>query len=409
MRRTWGKIQTKKNRHYPSYLGPDGHRYTPGRSYAARTDAELWLAEERRLIELDAWEPPAVRAARAQLDHTTLRQWLAHHRALLQNRAQPPKESTLQQYDRVLKNRVLAPYGAGDTDPRVTRLAELRLSEITPQIVQAWWDGVQAAYPGMATTNRHAYGRVKAALAAAVDRGLIASNPCQVREATRRVQAKEKYLPTDGELAAIIEALPDRHRALGVLTLHHGLRIGEALALEARDVHIGAAPVPYLPPVQVEVRQNLQRLRTEAGHYDMHLLPPKTRAGYRSVPIMQADAPIIIRQACRARRVVVPTPGGRVELDLLSTTSRGGAVHDTSFRSVLARAVDRAGADPRIHPHNGRNWLITRLAEQGATIREIGRLLGQDDVETIVKIYMKIRPSRLVSMMDGVGQSLSVE
>lgn len=409
MRRMWGKIQTKKHRHYPSYLGPDGHRYTPGHSYISRTDAELWLAEERRLIELGAWEPPAVREAREQLDHTTLRQWLAHHRALLQNRAHPPKKSTLQQYDRVLKNRVLAPYGAGASDPRVTRLVEMRLPDITPQVMQAWWDGVQASYPGMATTNRQAYGRVKAALAAAVDRGLIGTNPCQVREATKRVETKEKYLPNDAELAAIIKSLPERHRALGVLTLHHGLRIGEALALEVRDVHIGDAPIPYLPPVQVEVRQNLQRLRTESGHYDMHVLPPKTRAGYRSIPIMLSDAPIIIRQACHAHRVTVPTPTGSADLTLLSTTGRGGVVHDTSFRSILARAVERAGANPRIHPHNGRNWLITRLAEQGATIREIGRLLGQDDVETIVKVYMKVRPSRLVSIMHGVGDSLSVE
>lgn len=406
MRRTWGKIQTKKHRFYPSYLGPDGQRYTPGRSYTARTDAELWLAEERRLIELDAWTPPAIRAAKAQLDHTTLRQWIDHHRALLQNRAQPPKKSTLQQYDRVLKNRVLAPYGAGSTDPRVYRLADMYLSDITPHVVQTWWDGVQAAYPGMATTNRHAYGRVKAALSAAVDRGLIDINPCQVREATRRVQPKEKYLPQDRELADIIRALPDRYRALGSLTLHHGLRIGEALALEAQDVHIGDAAVPYLPPVQVKVRQNLQRLKTPGGHYDMHLLPPKTRAGYRTVPIMQGDAPILIRQACRAVAASVPTPTGQAELELLTVTATGAAVHDTSFRSVLARAVQRAGADPRIHPHNGRNWLITRLAEQGATIREIGRLLGQDDVDTIVKIYMKIRPSRLVAMMDGVGKSV---
>ena len=66
-------------------------------------------------------------------------------------------------------------------------------------------------------------------------------------------------------------------------------------------------------------------------------------------------------------------------------------VMDTSFRSVLGRAVGRAGASERIRPHSGRRWLVTRLAEKGAHVKEISKLLGDEDLEVIMSIYMQVR------------------
>lgn len=55
--------------------------------------------------------------------------------------------------------------------------------------------------------------------------------------------------------------------------------------------------------------------------------------------------------------------------------------------------------DKTITPHYGRNYLITRLAEAGATPKEIGRILGQEDTSTIVDTYMKVREHRPVELM----------
>ncbi|WP_425321643.1 tyrosine-type recombinase/integrase [Corynebacterium lizhenjunii] len=93
-------------------------------------------------------------------------------------------------------------------------------------------------------------------------------------------------------------------------------------------------------------------------------------------------------------------------LRLLTVTASGHMVMDTSYRSVLSRAKERAGVHPGINPHTGRNWLITRLAEQGAHLKEIGKLLGQDDMETIYEVYMKVRAGRTDELMDRVSQSL---
>ena len=76
---------------------------------------------------------------------------------------------------------------------------------------------------------------------------------------------------------------------------------------------------------------------------------------------------------------------------------------DTSFRSVFHRAKDKAGASKEIPPHYGRNWLITRLAEAGATPKEIGAVLGQSDLSIIVGVYMKVREARPAELMSHVS------
>lgn len=90
----------------------------------------------------------------------------------------------------------------------------------------------------------------------------------------------------------------------------------------------------------------------------------------------------------------------------LTVTAAGAPVMDTSFRSRLNTAETRAGVTTEIDPHCGRNWLITRLAEQGAHLKEIGALLGQSDLETIMKVYMKVRAGRTDTLMDKVNDSL---
>ena len=405
-RREWGKITKKRSRHYAEYTGPDGKRHTPGHSFRTRGDAELWLAQERRAIDLNDWQPPKVRAAKKQADGLTVGQWMEQYLAILETRV---KQSTLETYRREVTNRILKPLPPGDTDPRVAGLKDVPLVALTTARVYEWWDGVQAAFPDGRTVTQHSYVRLRAACAEAQRREMIPANPVHVREAGKRPRTKEKYLPTDEEIAAILDHMDDRYKALTSLMLHHGLRIGEAIAVERKDVTIGDAPPPWLPPVTVEVRQNAQRLRAKGERTRMVIMStPKTSAGARVVPIMAVDAPLFIRAKCRpAEPLTVETDEGPRTVRLLTTTKTGQIVMDTSYRSILDRVKRRAGVNPGIDPHTGRNWLITRLAEEGAHLKEIGALLGQDDLATIMDVYMKVRAGRTQTLMEQVNRTIT--
>jgi integrase len=72
---------------------------------------------------------------------------------------------------------------------------------------------------------------------AAVDDGLIATNPCRagsVKLPKRQVRTIEPW-PLE-QVEAVIDVLPSRYRALGVVAAGCGLRQGEALGLRVRDI-----------------------------------------------------------------------------------------------------------------------------------------------------------------------------
>lgn len=409
-RSSFGRVRKKGKRWYSEYTGPDAAIHTPGHSFATKTDADGWIAAERRLIDLGTWEPPKTRRAKEQVSGETVGQWLDRFHDLLEQRPTPPKQSTMQHYRRVSRVRITHPFGRGADDLDVCSLRGIPLAKLTKADVYKWWDGVQRCYPEAQTINQQAYKRLKAACAEAVEREMLKANPVVVKEAGKRVAAKEKYLPTDAEIAAILDNVNERYRALTSLMLHHGLRIGEAIALERENVRVEKQPGAPVPRVTVQVKQNAQRISGSDGVY-MLVQPPKTKAGYREVPIMAADVPLFLEHLEKyapASSTVVRTPEGERNAFLFTATNAGQMVMDTSFRSVLARAKEAAGVSPDIDPHTGRNWLITRLAEQGAHLKEIGRLLGQDDVTTILNVYLKVRAERTTSLMDKVSNTLEV-
>ena len=63
-RRGWGHIRKLPSKRYQaSYIGDDLRRYNAPRTFTVRTDAEGFLANERRLIERGDWTAPASRVA----------------------------------------------------------------------------------------------------------------------------------------------------------------------------------------------------------------------------------------------------------------------------------------------------------------------------------------------------------
>ena len=63
-RRTWGAIKRLRSGYHASYVGPGDQRHYALTMLMAKVNAEVWLAKERRLIDLDEWTSPL--AARTQ-------------------------------------------------------------------------------------------------------------------------------------------------------------------------------------------------------------------------------------------------------------------------------------------------------------------------------------------------------
>lgn len=142
----------------------------------------------------------------------------------------------------------------------------------------------------------------------------------------------------------------------------------------------------------------------------MNFQAPKTAAGYREVPIIEKLSYLVeeyLQKHLPHGTTTVYTAEGDKTVRLLTTTGTGEVIMDTSYRSVLGRVKTSTGVNSEIAPHSGRRWVITRLAEVGATPKEIGKLLGQRDLDTILDVYMKAREARVTSLMRAVSDTLA--
>lgn len=372
------------------YTGADGKRYSVTRKH--KTDVVGAYDNERKAMELGTWVPPRVRKQLQQTQQqrdaltvgTWMNQWLERRKAAL-------RISTWQQYKRVVDNRITDVPGA----PGVAALAAVPLHKLDRQAVYSWWDEMNTAFD-TENNNRKAYIYLRAAMADAVEREVIPANPVEVKEARSKPVPKEKELPTTEALSAIVEHTTGRYKLAVALCLFMGLRIGEALALTRNNlINVGTQDEPRWV---VQVRGNLQRVQDEDGHSYMQWQEPKTQAGRRDVPVFDWFNDVVADHLDNFS----PARGA----DYLTQTSAGKPVMDTALRNTMVNARRAAGVEDNITPHYGRNWLITHLAESGATPAEIGHLLGQTDLKTITEVYMKVRPDNAAAVMGRVGQQL---
>jgi integrase len=218
-RRSWGTLRTMRNgRIQASYINhEDGLRYYATHTYDAKLDAEGWLANERKLIDLGEWSPPEARAAAKVLAGVKLgeytEQWLAH-------RDLTPKTQAL--YTRLLKTRILPDLG------------DEYLRAVTPASVRAWWVGLGKTTP---TSNTHAYQLLKAIFNTAQADKLITENPCQIKAAGKPPKPRDVEALTPAELDKVAESVPERYRVAVPLAAWCGLRFGELIELRRKDVH----------------------------------------------------------------------------------------------------------------------------------------------------------------------------
>lgn len=403
LKRRFGSIRQRGQRHIVMYTGPDGARHTPGKSFATEKQAELWLAKEESLVEqhhlgYTTWIPPKERDRQAQEKKITVGEYLTtfHDRLLAHDAV---KLSTYQQYVKQTENRITRLDMVTGT---ASTLRDLPLAEVTKQDVQAWWDAVKELFPDTPEQNRKAYVRLRAAFRDAVERELTPANPVAIKAAVKATPAKhDRPLLEDDELSNLLVASPARYRALTILVFYHGLRIGEAIGLETSNVVLGCSPrgvSPWLPTVTVQVRGQFQRLVGEDGKTYLKRQSTKTTAGVRDVPVFGEFVPEVV---AHLSQYAVQGAGG-----LLTTTSRGNPVFDTSYRKTLEGMRERAGITRRVHPHAGRRWITTRLAEMGATPAEIGQILGDKDLTTITHTYTQVRQARPQELMGMIGGNL---
>lgn len=234
------------------------------------------------------------------------------------------------------------------------------IGAITRQDVKAWC--VTLATGGLApATVEKCKALLSASLVAAMDHGIIDTNPCARIRLPRPPPAQEVYL-TGHEVEHLAAGMVTVFDRIVVESLAYtGLRFGE-LAGVHRD--------------RVDWKRGLVRVVETFDERDGTMKPyPKGRR-IRDVPVpgwlleQWGTLPVVGESCGVAHR------DGRCRGPLLFTSPEGHVLRLSNWSVGFRSTVDTTPGVPRCTPHDLRHTYASWLIQEGRSIAEVGQLLG---------------------------------
>jgi integrase len=265
-------------------------------------------------------------------------------------------------------------------------LGGLRLGEIEPRHVKELAALVSDGGRRKPRTVKLAIAPLRALLATAVEDGLIRSNPAagvriaqpDTLEEDLNHAVQERAL-TPEQLARLIAEIPESHRPFVTFVAQTGLRIGEAIAVQWRDVDLDSG-----------------LLHIRRRYYRSAYAPPKTRYGRRVLPVTPAMAALL-----RSRRDLLEP--GPAELVWPSRTGRPLNPDSTRAR-VLKPAASRA-AVPWVSWHILRHTCGTLLFREGWSIKAVQHYLGHHSAAFTLAVYVHFLPGDMPATRSSTASS----
>jgi integrase len=344
-KRPFGNIRRLPSRRYQvRYTGPDGSYITAPKTFAARIDAEAWLADRRREIDAKTWNPNAATKPAPLTFGAYAARWLSDRQVA----GRPIKQRTREHYTALLDDHLLPTFG------------NRQLTAVQPKDVRSWHESTLVDRP---TMRSHAYSLLRTIMASAVNDELIDANPARIVGAGRAKRVHKIRPASVEELAVLTEAMPERLRLMVTLASWCALRFGEAVELRRGDIDLS----------QEVIRIRRAAVRTK-GIYT--ITTPKSDAGIRDVDIPPHIIPTI--EAHLAKHV------GKGRDALIFPADNGGHLQPSTLYRHWYKARHAAGRDD-LRWHNLRHSGAVLAATTGATLAELMARLGHSTPQAAMR------------------------
>lgn len=375
-RRSFGTVERMRSGRYQASYTVDGQKHVAPTTFLTKGDAGAWLSlRQAELIE-HRWRPESPPDPERITFAQYSTDWLA-------KRELSPK--TRREYERMLEGRLAS-------------FRDSYLDEITAAGVKEWWIEQGDTH---VTARRRAYELLRAILrtAARPDEDtdappLIATSPARLsaktlnRRSGSSLAARDDQKPqtrlqpaTLPELAAIMDAMPERYRAMVLLAAWCAPRFGELTELRRRDLKLdrdqhGKATWATL---------RISRAVVWPEPDQPIVKTTKTRAGIRDVAVPPHLLPLL---EAHLKKFAAHGPDGL----LFPAVESGDHMKHGALYKVYRRARRLAGR-PDLRWHDLRHTGATLAAQTGATLAELMNRLGHSDVKAAL-IYQHAAADR---------------
>lgn len=166
-----------------------------------------------------------------------------------------------------------------------------------------------------------------------------------------------------------------------MLCIHTGLRIGEIKALRWNDID--------LSDKTLRVDESIALIQQGDGTYTEEVKPPKNQTSNRIVPL-NSIAIEMIENIRKKSKNTKPN-------DFACLTREGNFIKNQHITRTIDRMLRNIDCEiTHCSPHALRHTFGSILHEQGASIKDISKLLGHKNISTTANIYVDVTHQKLV-------------
>lgn len=185
-----------------------------------------------------------------------------------------------------------------------------------------------------------------------------------------RIKDKDKYLEHD-EINKVLAAACHKYELLTRFLLLSGLRIGEAIALDAKDVNVRTRTINVERSFSLVTRE-ISSTKTDASCRQVFIQDELLKC-IKEINAYRADL-------CRKKGRIIPSFFPDVRSDRISYDA-----YRIYLRKLSLKTIGRT-----ITPHALRHTHTALLAEAGIPLQDISHRLGHSDSDVTKNVYMHV-------------------
>ena len=183
-----------------------------------------------------------------------------------------------------------------------------------------------------------------------------------------------------------------------LIMLYTGIRKGELIALTWQDIDL-------------ETERLFVNKAATFHNNDVSIKTPKTKSGYRAVPIPKLIVPILEKaKAEAASEYVCPSVTGKLMTHTAYNSAWNSYLH---FLNLKAGGRDASRSNPKVQAiepftaHQLRHTYATMLYDADVDIKSAQKFMGHSSIQVTLKIYTHLSEGKEQAAVDALNKFLS--
>ena len=224
---------------------------------------------------------------------------------------------------------------------------------------------------------------------------VIINNPCKksVKSDMGKPSDKKEALTIETQKKFLEGATGQSYENLYRFILQTGLRTGELVGLKWEDIDFENKTLTI---------QRSMEFRYKVGEWRVG--PPKSKSGYRTIPLTDEAIRILKAQKEKNRKIkVIPMEWS----EQVFLCRKGEPVKNSTYDTALFKICDKVGIK-RFSMHVLRHTFATRCIEGGMMPKTLQKILGHSNIGITMNLYVHITEEEKLKEINLVAEALKV-